>query len=428
MKRFVFLSIFLSTVAFSSFAQESSLSEAVTKNRYGDNWFISVGGSVNILFAEQDKLKSPASRTKFGGQFSVGKWFNPQFGFRFNYNRGSLRGFNLVETPGNGVYLNPNDGDRSRWPFGGFPKGDYYNVPRITDKFTFTDSKDGEPGFWQDFTYSTATVDLMFNLSTLLRGHYYERAVLDVIPFAGVGLINAYNNQLTTPGFYYVVAKLGARFNFNVNQNWAIYLEPQINATGAEFDGYLGTALGDAVANLGLGIQYSFGKGFYSFENMALEEIEYLNHKVNENRSKIDKHQETLDKHGKRIEDLEKCCEDKNTTVTKTIRESELPDYIRFRLDSYVIEKSEQNKVKEMAAYLRNNPNSTISLTGYADRETGNPAHNLRLSKNRVQAVASELQKQGIDADRLSISWKGDTEQPFPQNEWNRVVLVIEDK
>ncbi|GHU61430.1 hypothetical protein FACS1894160_4100 [Bacteroidia bacterium] len=340
-----------------------------------------------------------------------------------------MRGFNLVETPGNGVYLSANDGDRSRWPFGGFPKADYYNnyLNGLPTEFAFTDSKLG-PGFWQDFTYSQATIDLLFNLTTLFRGHYSERAVVDVIPFAGIGVINAYNNQLTTPGFYYVVAKLGARLNFNLNRNWSVYVEPQINATGSEFDGYTGTALGDAVANLGLGIQYNFGKGFSTFENLTLEEIEYLNHRVNENRSKIDKHQETLDKHGKRIVDLEKCCEDKNTTVTKTIHESELPEYIRFRLDSYVIEKQEQNKIKGMVAYLRNNPDSNLLLTGYADKETGNPAHNLRLSKNRVEAVVSELRKQGISESRISVSWKGDREQPFAQNEWNRVVLVIEEK
>jgi outer membrane protein OmpA-like peptidoglycan-associated protein len=427
MKRFVFLSILLSAIVFSSFAQESSLSEAVTKNRYGDNWFISAGGSANVLFGEQDKLKSFSSRAKFGGQLSVGKWLNPEFGFRFQYSRGSLRGFNLVETPGNGNYLAPDDGDRSRWPFGGFPKEDYYTnyVNGLPTQFTFEDSDKG-PGFWQDFTYGAATIDLLFNLSTLLRGHYSEREVVDIIPFAGFGIINAYNNQLTTPDFYYVVAKLGARFNFNLSRNWAVYLEPQINATGSEFDGYIGTALGDAIANVGIGVQYTFRKGFPSFENLALEEIEYLNHRVNENRSKIDKHQEILDEHGKRIGDLEKCCEDKNITVT--IRESNLPEYIRFRLDSYVIEKQEQNKIKEMVTYLRNNPDSKLTLTGYADKKTGSPAHNLKLSKNRAEAVVSELRKQGVSENRLSILWKGDSEQPFSQNEWNRVVLVIEEK
>jgi len=67
----------------------------------------------------------------------------------------------------------------------------------------------------------------------------------------------------------------------------------------------------------------------------------------------------------------------------------------------------------------------TITLVGYADRQTGNPAYNLALSKRRAEAVADILvKKYGISRDRLKIDWKGDTVQPYNENVWNRIVLM----
>ena len=70
-------------------------------------------------------------------------------------------------------------------------------------------------------------------------------------------------------------------------------------------------------------------------------------------------------------------------------------------------------------------PNAKINITGYADKKTGNARINDRLSKQRSEAVAKALQEKGIAADRISISAKGDTVQPFSVNEENRVSICI---
>jgi len=31
----------------------------------------------------------------------------------------------------------------------------------------------------------------------------------------------------------------------------------------------------------------------------------------------------------------------------------------------------------------------------------------------------------GISSDRISIDWKGDTEQPYAENDWNRVAIFF---
>ena len=80
-----------------------------------------------------------------------------------------------------------------------------------------------------------------------------------------------------------------------------------------------------------------------------------------------------------------------------------------------------------MAEWLKANPNETIDIVGMADRNTGNTAYNMGLSKRRAKAVADELvNKYGIDKSRLSLYACGSNLQFFnngDQNDWNRIVM-----
>jgi outer membrane protein OmpA-like peptidoglycan-associated protein len=75
--------------------------------------------------------------------------------------------------------------------------------------------------------------------------------------------------------------------------------------------------------------------------------------------------------------------------------------------------------------WLKENPAVHIAITGYADVQTGRHAHNLRLSENRVNAVKDFLTAAGIAPERILSDYKGDTVQPFPVNEQNRVVVSL---
>ena len=52
-------------------------------------------------------------------------------------------------------------------------------------------------------------------------------------------------------------------------------------------------------------------------------------------------------------------------------------------------------------------------------------SYNKTLSERRAKAVGDALLDAGISADRISMSGKGDSEQPFVQNDDNRVVIMI---
>ncbi|MDR0832715.1 MAG: OmpA family protein, partial [Candidatus Symbiothrix sp.] len=97
-----------------------------------------------------------------------------------------------------------------------------------------------------------------------------------------------------------------------------------------------------------------------------------------------------------------------------------------FALNSSTIPFSERGKLAKIAEYLKTNPDSKVLLVGFADKKTGNATINLRLSHSRAEVVATELRHQGIAPGRVIVEWKGDKEQPFNQNDWNRVVVIFE--
>ena len=96
----------------------------------------------------------------------------------------------------------------------------------------------------------------------------------------------------------------------------------------------------------------------------------------------------------------------------------------------FVINKSdvndkEQSKLAEVVAFAKANPSAKFTVTGYADKGTGTAAVNKRIAEQRAQSVKTKLVYSGIEATRISTSSKGDTVQPFANNDDNRVVIII---
>ena len=97
-----------------------------------------------------------------------------------------------------------------------------------------------------------------------------------------------------------------------------------------------------------------------------------------------------------------------------------------FEINKYEILASEAGKIQEIAEFLKENPNAKVQVTGYADVQTGNPKINDRLARQRADVVVKALIEQyEIAADRISYDSKGDREQPFAENDKNRVSIMI---
>jgi outer membrane protein OmpA-like peptidoglycan-associated protein len=118
---------------------------------------------------------------------------------------------------------------------------------------------------------------------------------------------------------------------------------------------------------------------------------------------------------------------------TRAVAEKKEVEDTKFRRDIFYlkagktwIDKSEYKKVKEVADYMKEHPNCTVEITGYADRGIGNPKINNNLSQRRAQAVANMLMRNyGIKKNRIKVDYKGDTIQPFAKEIENRVAIAI---
>jgi len=99
---------------------------------------------------------------------------------------------------------------------------------------------------------------------------------------------------------------------------------------------------------------------------------------------------------------------------------------IFFTLRGSEVSRTEMVKVEDVASYLNKYPEAKVSVTGYADRRTGNPRINIGYAQKRAQVVADLLTKRfGISPSRISVDSKGDMVQPYEQNDLNRVTICI---
>ena len=99
---------------------------------------------------------------------------------------------------------------------------------------------------------------------------------------------------------------------------------------------------------------------------------------------------------------------------------------IFFTISHSDVSRAEMVKVEDIAAYLNKYPQAKVTITGYADKGTGNAKVNEKLAKKRSEIVADLLvNKFGIASSRITVESKGDTVQPYEQNDLNRVSICV---
>nr|WP_245544000.1 OmpA family protein [Hallella bergensis] len=96
-----------------------------------------------------------------------------------------------------------------------------------------------------------------------------------------------------------------------------------------------------------------------------------------------------------------------------------------FTINKYAIRAAEQSKIDEIVSFLKENPDATVSVTGYADAGTGNNTINDRLAAQRAASVVKAIKDKGISANRIKSDSKGARVQPFAENNKNRVSIMI---
>lgn len=85
-----------------------------------------------------------------------------------------------------------------------------------------------------------------------------------------------------------------------------------------------------------------------------------------------------------------------------------LPDGVTFDVGSYTLKPQFRQTLDQVAASLKQYPNSLIDVYGHTD-STGSDAFNQTLSENRARTVANYLSSQGVSQARIRSQGFGET-------------------
>lgn len=81
---------------------------------------------------------------------------------------------------------------------------------------------------------------------------------------------------------------------------------------------------------------------------------------------------------------------------------------LQFKINSSDLASFYQEQVKQLATLMKNSPELTIHLSGFADRN-GDEKHNLALSANRINTVKNLLMKEGVDEQKILTTALGES-------------------
>lgn len=369
------------------------------KNMKANNLFIALTG---LMMAFSASLSAQETEEKPFDVNAPHAFFGVQGGAMRNYN-GAL-------------------GDRTWQPIGGVTLGYYFTDILGLRLQANTSSWTSEIKGVGDYKSKLASIDLdvLFNFSNLLFP--YQNNVVNVVGVAGApfGLVvphywvDNYVQKTTKCDRWNEGWRGGAMVEFNVAKKWAINIEGGANYIRQEDD--RGSDIDRWWPYVMAGVTYKFAFG--KRPNPAPIEIEktYFEPVVEEEPVVAD------------TVVAEPVVEEKPVAVEKkaVLMMDSYKKNVFFSLGKYQVVKEHAQTIDDIAEVLKDSEKKAtdITITGYADKGTGSARVNQAISEKRAAAVKDALAKKGVDVSNVKVEGKGDTEQPFANNDDNRVVVV----
>lgn len=278
-----------------------------------------------------------------------------------------------------------------------------------------------------DWSYVAPMIDGTLNLSNALCG-YNPNRVVNVGLLAGIGLNIGFGNDDAAAVAAAVAdqntgsesmskvwdgtkvrlaGRVGANVDFRIDDQWSVGVEATANVVN---DGYNSKSSNnsDWYFNALVGVRYNIGKTYTTRTITPPAPVEKIVERIVE----------------KIVEVPAKTTDSQFMKKATSIRRE-----VFFTIGKNVINAEGFKKIDEVAAYMKECPEATVTVTGYADRGTGSQKINDRIAARRADIVETELVKRGVARDRIIKSSKGSRVQPFSENNKNRVTICIaEDK
>lgn len=392
MKR-TFFTLVLLMFAVSAFAQQESKRGPYLTNGVWDNWFISVGGGLNLYFSEYDNKMELQERLSPALDLSVGKWITPTIGLRLQYAGLRAKGKTYFY-PGDNAYISK-------------------------DASTTVDGYQTEK-----FNVMNLHGDVMWNISNAIGGYRPDRT-WDLVPFAGLGWARSSNVKDWNPAKKAnneLGLTVGLLNQIRLSDALDLNVEIRHMIVNESFDYVSRGSRWEGMSTASIGLSYNFPRRDFE-KYVKVEPADYTPY--NNRIAALEKQLADKDANAKRIADELAAEKSRKAQVVKPE-----PEYIVSPLAVFFQLNKAELSDKEIinlgyAADIIKKSGKKFKIQGSADKATGNARINQTLSEKRANKVYDVLvNKFGVNPSQLEVIAKGDKDEPFGKPVLNRVVIV----
>lgn len=268
-----------------------------------------------------------------------------------------------------------------------------------------------------------ASLDFTFNILNTFLYDYDRR--FNIVTILGVGYSHMFDKQNLAPHTEivdnykkgnFIVPKIGLQLNYKVSEPVLLFLEGNFKVYSDKLDEIVNKAQYDGQMVLTAGVTYKFknrdgSRGFKYIPSYDQRDIDALNGEINKLRQECEK--------------APKVVVDTVTVENIVVLKEVAPTTVRFTINSSKIADDQMANLENIATYLKDNKDVRISITGYADADTGTPEYNMELSEKRAESVKEVLVKYGVEESRLVVGAEGDKVQQYEENNWNRATIMM---
>ena len=301
--------------------------------------------------------------------------------------------------------------------------------------------------FIYPFRFAQLSADVVMDLTSLIGGFNHKR-LCSAYVFAGLGAAYGYDNSTAAPKAayfsnyweqrFFVPGRVGLGVDFRLSDVVSLGLEGN---TMIFDDTFNSKAQADSPAdwhfNVLAGLKFNLGKNTrpskaYADKLAAEEAAEAARlaaEKAAAEKAAAEKaaaEKAAAEKAARERAEAARLAAEKAAAEKAAAERAALARQnsknIHFSLGSSHIGKKADADIVILADWLKAHPDFSLALVGYADKGTGTAKANMEVSKKRIAAVIARLEKLGLEKSRITTDYKGDTVQPFAENDMNRVV------
>lgn len=339
-------------------------------NKFFDNWFVGVGGGVNIALDDVDDL---TSGTGFATDVFVGKWIEPCWGIRAGWQG-------------------------------------------LKNSFDNYDS----------FKYNYFHGDLLWNVSNQFWG-YKEKRVYNLVPYLTAGLVSTDSGK----GF---AAGAGLLNTFRLGNRVSLFVDARAIALNASdlYDGPASGAASNVSVTGGL--TFNLGKTNWTRKSTTVSGYESALAAASAASAAALAAKNAASKEAEALAAENASLKDENENLKKQLAAGcckgglNEPAYVYFQIGKAVPSVLEEAHLASIASQiLASKENVKYTISGNADSKTGSARRNMQLSQKRADYVADVLVNQyGVNAERLTVVANGGNDL-FDNPQLNRATIIERD-